>query len=137
MPKPGLDAQQYHQQMALKAVTGLTVRWRWRSIFAEDKFPFLAVYIFNEILIYWIKLWFRRGVIYENAEQDTSIPTCFHTGMLPGLFDPVCSSETSVGFQRTTRRYIPEESTPRNGNRSGPRDVKVSVRGYLFGEWRS
>jgi hypothetical protein len=25
--------------------------------------------------------------------------------------DAICSSETSVGFQRTTRRYIPEDNT--------------------------
>jgi hypothetical protein len=25
------------------------------------------------------------------------------------FLEPICSSETSVGFQRTTRRYIPED----------------------------
>jgi hypothetical protein len=28
--------------------------------------------------------------------------------------EPICSSETSVYFQRTTRRYIPEDDTLRN-----------------------
>jgi hypothetical protein len=28
--------------------------------------------------------------------------------------EAVCSSETSVDFQRATRSYIPEDSTPRN-----------------------
>jgi hypothetical protein len=28
-----------------------------------------------------------------------------------------CSSETSVDFQRTTRRYIPEDSTPHSHRR--------------------
>jgi hypothetical protein len=44
------------------------------------------------------------------------LATCFHAGFLLGLFstlkmEAICSSETSVDFQRTTRRYIPEDST--------------------------
>jgi hypothetical protein len=40
------------------------------------------------------------------------IPSSFHAGFLLGLFytpkvEATCSSETSVGFERATRRYIP------------------------------
>jgi hypothetical protein len=41
---------------------------------------------------------------------------CFHAGFLLGLFSNlkmggICSSEISLDFQRTTRRYIPEDIT--------------------------
>jgi hypothetical protein len=44
------------------------------------------------------------------------LATCFHAGFLFSFFfDPengrICSSETLVDTQRTTRRYIPEDGT--------------------------
>jgi hypothetical protein len=51
----------------------------------------------------------------EYAEQETTVKagvaTCFHGGF---LMEATCSSETSAGFQRTTRRYIPEDSNCSN-----------------------
>jgi hypothetical protein len=55
------------------------------------------------------------------------LATCFHTGFVLGLIfnlqsmhcdkystlnmEAIYSSESSVDFERTTRRYIPEDST--------------------------
>jgi hypothetical protein len=58
----------------------------------------------------------------EEAKQETSVKQvalCLppaHAGFLLGLFstlkiDAMCSSETSIDIQWTTRRYIPEDST--------------------------
>jgi hypothetical protein len=42
-----------------------------------------------------------------------------------------CSSETSVNFQRTTRRCIPEDSTPRSYNlfitKTGKRPLTLEI----------
>jgi hypothetical protein len=47
-----------------------------------------------------------------------SFATCFHAGILRGLFDPENAGdmyfETSLDFQRTTWRYIPEVSILQN-----------------------
>jgi hypothetical protein len=43
---------------------------------------------------------------------NRQLATCFHAGILLGLFDSEDrGSVTLVNFQRTTRRYIPEDST--------------------------
>jgi hypothetical protein len=47
------------------------------------------------------------------------LATCFHAGILLGLFlysltlkiEEICSSETSVDFQWTTQHYTPDDST--------------------------
>jgi hypothetical protein len=43
--------------------------------------------------------------IEEEAEQETSVKAGGKQ------MEAICSFETSVDFQQTTRRYIPEEST--------------------------
>jgi hypothetical protein len=51
-------------------------------------------------------------------QPPIQLATCFHAGFLFGLFNPemeaIYSSETSVDFQRITRRYIEEDSTFHN-----------------------
>jgi hypothetical protein len=49
--------------------------------------------------------------VWEVRIVQKSITTRFHAGILLGLIDPEDGGETSVDFQRTTRRYIPEDST--------------------------
>jgi hypothetical protein len=50
-----------------------------------------------------------------NGRFGTRLATCFHYGILRCLFDTGDGGcETSVDFQRTTRRYIPEDSTHHN-----------------------
>jgi hypothetical protein len=61
----------------------------------------------------------RFGGTYRLHLQDrkNKLSKSFvHAGFLLGLFstlkmEAICSSETSVDVQRTTRRYIPEDST--------------------------
>jgi hypothetical protein len=48
---------------------------------------------------------FRRNI------ASIRLATCFQAGFLLGLFFNICSSETSVDFQWTTQRHIPEDST--------------------------
>jgi hypothetical protein len=63
-----------------------------------------------------LKVILRFGVTFQQHLQAL-LATCFHALFLPVLFfdpkDEGCSSVTSVEFQRATRRYIPDDSTPR------------------------
>jgi hypothetical protein len=56
-------------------------------------------------------------ILFITTAVKTSNPTLLFLAQLI-FFDPedeeICSSETSVDFQRTTRRYIPEDSTLHN-----------------------
>jgi hypothetical protein len=59
-----------------------------------------------------IYVWHRRF----GGTCRLHLATCFHVGFLLGVFfdlkmETSCCSETSVDFQRTTRRYIPEHRT--------------------------
>lgn len=53
---------------------------------------------------------------------STRLATCIHADFLPGLFFDslkkvaICSSEISVGFQRTTGPFTPEDNTLRYNN---------------------
>jgi hypothetical protein len=55
----------------------------------------------------------RFGGKYRLHPQGL-LATYFQAGFLLGLFfapeEAICSSETSVDFQRTARRYIPEDT---------------------------
>jgi uncharacterized membrane protein YciS (DUF1049 family) len=58
----------------------------------------------------------RFGVnIASIFRLEDLLATCFHAGFLLGIFllkmEAICSSETSIDVQRTTRRYIPEDGT--------------------------
>jgi hypothetical protein len=57
----------------------------------------------------------RRISRARNQRERTRLATCFHVGFFLSLssslkMETICSSETSVVFQRTTRRYIPVDS---------------------------
>jgi hypothetical protein len=60
---------------------------------------------------------FKRNQTTNQYESDRGHKDCFllHDGLLLGLLalnmEAACSSDTSVEFQRTPRRYIPEERT--------------------------
>jgi hypothetical protein len=41
--------------------------------------------------------------------------------------EAICSSETSVDFQRTTGRYIPEDSALRNHRCENPKSYKTEM----------
>jgi hypothetical protein len=49
------------------------------------------------------------------ASRFLGFSTCFHAVFCSAYstqkMEPICSSETSVDFQRTARRYIPEDNT--------------------------
>jgi hypothetical protein len=53
-----------------------------------------------------------------SASRLLGLPTCFHACILLVLFDPEdrgdLPPETSLDFERTTRRYIPEDSIRHN-----------------------
>jgi hypothetical protein len=57
--------------------------------------------------------------IHEEISVRALLATSFHVGFLLGIFlhlkmEAICSSKTSVGFQRPTWRYVPEDSTLHN-----------------------
>jgi hypothetical protein len=59
---------------------------------------------------------FPSCFLHNPKFRPADYPACFHVGTLLCLclalkMVPIWSSETSVGFQRTTWRYIPEDST--------------------------
>jgi hypothetical protein len=61
--------------------------------------------------------------VEELAEQETSVKQAASKALLAA-----CSSETSVDFHRTTRRYIPEDRTL---HKHGCENLK-SYKGLLF-----
>jgi hypothetical protein len=59
---------------------------------------------------------FRRNI---SPPAELCLPAAFTLVFCPAYFstlrmESICYSETSVDFQRTTRRYIPEDSTLHN-----------------------
>jgi hypothetical protein len=57
--------------------------------------------------------------VRNQRESRSQAELCFRGGFLVSLFlvlktEPTYSSETSADFQRTRRRYIPEDKTLRN-----------------------
>jgi hypothetical protein len=51
--------------------------------------------------------------VEKYGEQETSVKACSAYSSTLKL-EAICSSETSVDFQRTTRRYIPKDRTLHN-----------------------
>jgi hypothetical protein len=71
--------------------------------------------------VFWNKATeFRKWVIFPSSGGKHTkrflLATCLHAGFLLAYFstlkmEAICSSQTSVDFQQTTRRYIPEDGT--------------------------
>jgi hypothetical protein len=62
----------------------------------------------------------------------SELAACFHAGFLIGLLltlkmEATCSSETSVDFQRTIRRYIPEDGALHNRRRENLKSYKKEI----------
>jgi hypothetical protein len=89
-------------------------RWFSRSIISIPlNWKTNIVNVGSEVLTAIVK---KSNTVFWDMLIELCLPPAFTVVSCSGYYsvpkmEAMCSSETSVGFQRTTLRYIPEDST--------------------------